>query len=114
MTGRPEPDGWSHEDERHRRLFGDDDRRTPERRDWIADEVVDAEDFLAGLVADEMIRDPAVGSGQMVVMVQNGVVILQGHVDTPDTRSAAARRAWATPGVFDVCNMLIVSHGGGN
>lgn len=104
----PDPDGWSHDDDRHRRLSGDADGTARGRRDWVADEVVDAEDFLAGLVADEMILDPAIGSGQMVVMVQNGVVILQGHVDTPDTRSAAVRRAWATPGVFDVCNMLVV------
>jgi hypothetical protein len=106
-----DPDGSSHDDERDRRLVGHDDAE-PVRPDWIAEEAIDAEEFLADHIADEMIRDPAIGSGQLTVQVQNGVVILQGHVDTPDTRSAAARRAWATPGVVDVCNMLIVNRVG--
>jgi hypothetical protein len=86
--------------------------RPEDRRDWVADEVIDAEEFLTNLIAEEMIRDPDVRAGRMVVMVQNGVVILQGYVDTDDTRSAAVRRAWATPGVFDVCNMLTVARDG--
>ncbi|GAA3347070.1 hypothetical protein GCM10020358_60470 [Amorphoplanes nipponensis] len=76
--------------------------------DRIADEVLEAENFLSHLVADEINQDPQVGSGQMVVTVQNGVVILEGCADTAETREAAVRRAWATPGVFDVCNMLAV------
>lgn len=82
------------------------------RGDWVAEEMRDAEEFLTNLVAEEMLRDPDVRAGHMLVMVQNGVVILHGAVDTDDTRSAAVRRAWATPGVFDVCNMLKVARGG--
>ena len=47
----------------------------------------------------------------MIVTVQNGVVILEGYADTTRTRSAAGRRAWATPGVYDVCNLLAVDPG---
>jgi osmotically-inducible protein OsmY len=76
--------------------------------DWVADEVFDAEDFLSRRVADEVNQDPEVSGGRMVVTVQNGVVILEGYADTPATREAAGRRAWAISGVFDVCNMLSV------
>ncbi len=103
----PDNDGWlSHHGEWS--AFDSDDR-AEDRRDWVADEVADAEDFLADLIAEEMIADPDIRAGRMLVTVQNGVAILQGQVDTDGTRSAAARRAWATPGVFDVCNMLAVA-----
>jgi hypothetical protein len=103
-------DGWF--PYHHGWLPFDNDDRTEDRRDWVADEVADAEDFLVDLIAEEMIRDPGIRAGRMLVTVQNGVVILQGYVDTDDTRTAAARRAWATPGVLDVCNMLAVARNG--
>jgi hypothetical protein len=90
----PDNDGWR--------------PRGPGPWDWVADEVLDAENFLSHRVVDEVNQDPLVSGGQMVVTVQNGVVILEGYADTAETREAAVRRAWATPGVFDVCNMLTV------
>lgn len=80
---------------------------------WLAEEVVDAEVFLARLIVDELVRDPQVRAGHVVVTVQNGVVILAGQVDDPGTRTAAVRRAWAVPGVFDVCNRLAVGRSDG-
>lgn len=78
---------------------------------WIADEVIDAENFLVGHIADELLRDPDVRAGELIVGVQNGVVILEGEVESPDTVSAAGRCAWSVPGVRDVCNMLVVQRG---
>jgi BON domain len=106
----PDNDGWF--PRAAGGLPADGDGLPGEQRHWVDDEVMDAEDFLTNLIAEEMIRDPDVRSGQMLVMVQNGVVILQGYVDTDDSRSAAVRRAWATPGVFDVCNLLTVGPDG--
>jgi hypothetical protein len=96
-------------------LWPDNDGWLPQGHgtgDWVADEVLAAENFLSHLVADEMNQDPELSGGQMVVTVQNGVVILEGYADTSETREAAVRRAWATPGVFDVCNMLTVDDAG--
>jgi hypothetical protein len=85
---------------------GPDDDGVPTT--WLAEEVVDAELFLARLVVDELVRDRQIRAGHVVVTVQNGVVILEGQVDDPQTQAAAARRAWAIPGVFDVSNRLTV------
>ncbi len=66
------------------------------------------DELLARMVADRFVLDPAIGSGHVVVAVQNRVVILQGRLRTDAAREAAGRQAWATPGVFDVCNRLEV------
>jgi hypothetical protein len=78
---------------------------------WIADEVVDAELFLAGLITDGIRDDPDVRAQDIVVTVQNGVVILGGRVPDDRTRDAALRRARGIPGVFDVCCLLSVEPG---
>jgi osmotically-inducible protein OsmY len=38
-------------------------------------------------------------------------VILEGRLRSAAAREAASRLAWETPGVFDVCNRLVVSAG---
>lgn len=67
---------------------------------------MNSDDDLAWRVAARLVDDPEVIEGEVRVSVQNRVVILQGHVPTPEARIAASRRAWSTPGVFDVCNRL--------
>lgn len=65
------------------------------------------DELIARRVADRFLRDPQIRSGHVLVAVQNRVVILKGRVDSDDARSAAGRQAWATPGVYDVCNRLL-------
>ena len=72
--------------------------------DFLADEVDQA---LVDRVAERLVAETEIRGRLVRVMVQNGVVILEGSVDTADVKAAAGRLAWATPGVFDVCNMLI-------
>lgn len=96
MTGLPYPDG-----------------------EWPATPVPDGLDFeefgdpldelLARRVAERFVQDPEIRSGHVVIAVQNRVAILQGRLDSPQARDAAGRQAWATPGIFDVCNRLAVA-----
>lgn len=67
----------------------------------------EADELLARRVADRFVNDPDLRSGHVVITVQNRVVILKGRVDSPVAKDAASRQAWATPGVFDVCNRLL-------
>jgi hypothetical protein len=85
----------------------------PERAEWIAEEAVDADEFLLRRVVDGLTADPLVQGRRVQVLVQNMVVVLEGYVDSAGARSAAALRAWSTPGVFDVCNLLAVEPGDG-
>lgn len=62
---------------------------------------------LVHRVADGLVADTRIKGRHVQVTVQNGVVILEGDVDSAEVREAAGRRAWATPGVQDVCNMLV-------
>jgi osmotically-inducible protein OsmY len=72
----------------------------------ILGDPVDA--MLARRVAHRFLADPAIGSGHVVVAVQNRVVILEGRLNSRRARDAAGQQAWATPGVFDVSNRLLV------
>ena len=65
------------------------------------------DEMIARRVADRFRHEPEIRSGHVVVAVQNRVVILRGRVDSPEARAAAGRQAWATPGVYDVCNRLL-------
>ena len=82
----------------------------PENCQWIADEVIDAELFLADLITTEFHHDPRVPAADLRVTVQNGVIILHGRVPTAEARAAALRRARNIPGVFDVCCTLAVDN----
>ncbi|MEU4245692.1 BON domain-containing protein [Actinoplanes sp. NPDC026619] len=68
--------------------------------EWIADRTVMA-----------LCRDPAVRGRRFEVLVQNRVIILNGDVGSTQARTAAGRRAWSVPGVFDVANCLTVRGG---
>ncbi|MGA5298933.1 BON domain-containing protein [Nucisporomicrobium flavum] len=66
---------------------------------------------LARAVADAVLADPVVTGGRIDLGVQNGVVILDGDVDTEASRRAVVALAWSVPGVTDVCNALAVRRG---
>ncbi|MEV6489073.1 BON domain-containing protein [Actinoplanes sp. NPDC051633] len=82
------------------------DQAPAESTEWIADEVVDADRFLADLITAGIRNDPGVRAGRIWVTVQNAVIILEGYVVNHETRDAALRTARAIPGVFDVCDRL--------
>jgi len=65
------------------------------------------DELLVDRVADRLVADTEIHGRHVQVSVQNGVVILEGSVDSVDVKDAAGRCAWATPGVNDVCNMLV-------
>ncbi|MCA2219016.1 BON domain-containing protein [Jidongwangia harbinensis] len=63
---------------------------------------------LAHRVADRILTDPAIRTGELEISAQNGVVILDGRIDSAAAKEAAGRHAWSTPDVHDVCNRLVV------
>jgi hypothetical protein len=67
----------------------------------------DEDEVLVELVADRLLADVQVRAQNMLVTVQNCVVILEGQVESPEAKEAAGRQAWATPGIHDVCNLLV-------
>lgn len=71
----------------------------------------DEDEVLVELVADRLLADVQVRGQNMLVTVQNCVVILEGHVESPEAKDAAGRQAWATPGIYDVCNLLVPDFG---
>ncbi|UQU61298.1 BON domain-containing protein [Couchioplanes caeruleus] len=66
---------------------------------------------LARAVADAVLAAPGVTGGRIELGVQNGVVILDGDVDTEATRREVVALAWSVPEVADVCNALTVHRG---
>jgi osmotically-inducible protein OsmY len=80
--------------------------------DDFLDDGEDADEQLVDLAAQSLRGDPRVYGRYLHVMVQNSVVILVGEVGSLEARAAAVSRAWAVPGVYDVCNQLIVSTAG--
>ena len=79
-----------------------DPRNDPDDDPWG-----DHDHALLRRVAEGLVTTVAVRGHQVEVMVQNGVVILEGTVPTPELREAAARLVWSTPGVRDLCNLLV-------
>ncbi|XVV10109.1 BON domain-containing protein [Actinoplanes sp. CA-131856] len=67
---------------------------------------LEADETLADLTARALSADPKVCGHYLEIVVQNGVVILQGELDSDDAREAARQRAWTVPGVYDVCQMI--------
>jgi hypothetical protein len=63
---------------------------------------------LERIVATSLFDDAAVTGGHIDLSVQNGVVIVEGTVDSEAVRSAVVARAWSVAGVVDVCNALTV------
>jgi hypothetical protein len=97
LEGRGWPD-WPHLN---------DDRRLPASfaaDDFLVDEVDAA---LVDRVAERLVAESEIRGRLVRVTVQNSVVILEGSVESADVKCAAGRLAWMTPGVVDVCNMLV-------
>ena len=86
-----------------------DDRRPPWSR---LDGVPFRDEVIAELLAGGLLGDLAVRGGFLEVQVQNGVAILDGAVPSEDVRIAILRRALATPGVRDICDLLTVEGAG--
>ncbi len=73
------------------------------------DAAIDADEWLVHLVAEALAADQRIRGRHVDVTVQNCVVIMEGLVDSAEARSAAGSRAWSTPGVYDVCNLLRIT-----
>jgi osmotically-inducible protein OsmY len=68
-----------------------------------------ADERLLETVADSLLADEEITGGHLHLRAQNGVVILDGEIDTEDTRAAVSERVWSVPGVTDVCDALRVT-----
>ncbi|MCM4083833.1 BON domain-containing protein [Paractinoplanes hotanensis] len=77
---------------------------------WVAG--LNADDRLADLAAENLSSDPLVRGSRLEIIVQNGVVILQGELESEEAREAARRRAWTLPGIRDVCDAVKTPMGG--
>lgn len=85
-----------------------DDRRLPDS--FAADNflVNEVDAALVDRVAERLVAESEIRGFLVQVTVQNSVVILEGNAASADVKCAAGRLAWMTPGVLDVCNMLVV------
>jgi osmotically-inducible protein OsmY len=68
----------------------------------------DPDEVLVDLVVGRLIATAEVRGRDVCVSVQNGVVIMEGYVDSAESKTAAGTLAWSVPGVTDVCNVLAV------
>jgi osmotically-inducible protein OsmY len=73
---------------------------------WIADR--SADEWLAERAARALRTDPLIHGRRLEIIAQNGVIVLLGELATREAKEAARLRAWAVPGVLDVCNRLTV------
>ncbi|GGK99857.1 BON domain-containing protein [Mangrovihabitans endophyticus] len=106
--GYPDRSTWNRQDEPAYDAY--DELEPPSAlRDRIAENWRDIDERLVDEVAAGLVDDVAVTGGQLHLCVQNGVVILDGTVQSESVRAAAVARAWATPGVMDVCDALVVT-----
>jgi hypothetical protein len=64
---------------------------------------------LAYLIVEELVADARVADQPIGVEVRNGVVVLTGTVDTPETRDLVGDTVRQTGGVVDICNALQVT-----
>ncbi|MEV6349893.1 BON domain-containing protein [Actinoplanes sp. NPDC051851] len=69
----------------------------------------DTDQALVARAAWALRDDPLVRGVRLEILVQNGVVILTGEVESADASRAASRAAWDVPGVHDVCNRLLIA-----
>lgn len=72
------------------------------------DAALEGDELLLHLVAEALAGDDEIRGQHLDLTVQNGVVILEGVVASRIAKGAAARQAWAIPGVRDVCNCLVI------
>ncbi len=84
--------------------FPDDD--LPPRLEWPDEVADDRSGRLAQAVASRIAGGMNGGIGRITVRAQNGVVVLDGHVESAATASKIGELAWSVPGVADVCNSL--------
>jgi osmotically-inducible protein OsmY len=108
MTRPPYSDDWFHPERQRWWNRPADHPELDGRNPWPATDRVDPDDAVAHLVAGGLMGDSDVRAGRLDVLVQNRVVIVRGYVPSEDVRLAVLRRVWATPGVFDVCDLLVV------
>lgn len=89
-----------------------DDNRTQQSAVFAADAFLanEVDAALVDQVADRLMAASEIRGRLIRVTVQNSVVILEGSVESWAVRTAARRLAWATPGVLDVCNMLVADN----
>jgi osmotically-inducible protein OsmY len=59
-------------------------------------------------VEAELAWEPSVNAAAIGVAVKDGIVTLTGRVSSLAEKYAAARAAWAAPGVSEVENLIIV------
>jgi hyperosmotically inducible protein len=62
-------------------------------------------------IEDKLSEDPGLGGQQIRVQTKNGVVYLNGKVDTPTERAEIASLAGEVPGVNKVQNDLYLNNG---
>ncbi|HKR97985.1 MAG TPA: BON domain-containing protein [Candidatus Dormibacteraeota bacterium] len=70
-----------------------------------------SDDRLLDRVQTELFRDPGVPKGQINISVEDGTVVLRGHVSDDSLRSMVERRAQGIAGVRQVDNRLNVTAG---
>lgn len=66
---------------------------------------------IAERIKTAFFSDPAVTGTQVEISVLNGIVQLNGFVDTPEEKERAGQIASATPGVVEVKNQLLLPTG---
>lgn len=73
-----------------------------------------ADGTIKSEVVERLRANPHTRHHDLVVHVKDGVVILQGEVDSRVAKRAAGDDCWDTPGVVDVSNQLEVDESGGS
>lgn len=70
------------------------------------------EEVLRHEIVNELAGDPNVGTTEIGVAVEDGMVTLTGHVDSMRARVAAERAVKRVEGIRSVANDLLVKHEG--
>jgi osmotically-inducible protein OsmY len=77
------------------------------QRDRFAEVPTDRE--LRSTIVHRLRENPFTQDSRIKVSVHDGTVELDGRVESPTAKEAAADDAWAVPGVFEVANELVVA-----
>ena len=70
-----------------------------------------ADDRLLDRVRSELFRDPTIPKGQINLSVEDGTLVLRGHVDTDSLKQTVETRARTIAGVEEVDNRLNITAG---